>query len=219
MAVQRDLEARRDRKRARVEAQRKRILEAAESVFADHGYEAARMQDIAARADLSMGTVYGVFPGKWEIFKAVHELRVGELIVLSSTAALGRERVLDAVREGSEAYVRYLVAHPSYLRIHLREGYSWASPLHLESGAQALGWEQGIALMTELFGRAIAEGTMVPGRPELRAKLMVASHQIFLADWVERGMTDDADTLVEAMWTHFERSFVRREHWTSKGAS
>ena len=41
----------------------RRILEAAEDVFAEHGFEAAKVQQIAERARLSMGTIYSIFPG------------------------------------------------------------------------------------------------------------------------------------------------------------
>ena len=103
-----------------------------------------------------------------------------------------------------------VAAHPSYLRMHLRDGYSWASPMHLSLGAQAAGWEQGIALLGELFGRAMEEGSLRPARPELVAKLVVASHQVFLADWVDGGMKDDPATIVGAILTHFEQSFAAR---------
>ncbi len=49
--------------RADARRNRERILEAARTVFADHGHEAA-MDEIARRAEVGMGTVYRHFPTK-----------------------------------------------------------------------------------------------------------------------------------------------------------
>jgi AcrR family transcriptional regulator len=56
-----------ERSRQRLE----RILDAAASVFADWGYEAATMEAIAARAETSIGSVYQFFPNKVAVFDAV----------------------------------------------------------------------------------------------------------------------------------------------------
>jgi AcrR family transcriptional regulator len=59
------------------------ILEAALGVFAEKGFSAARMDDIAARAGVSEGTIYLYFDSKEAVFKAlVRETitaRIGEI--------------------------------------------------------------------------------------------------------------------------------------------
>ncbi len=47
-----------------------RILLAARDVFAEHGYEAS-MEQIAARADVGIGTLYRRFPNKADLCAAV----------------------------------------------------------------------------------------------------------------------------------------------------
>src|SRR5262245_24557533 len=49
------------------------IVEAAMSVFAEKGFAAARLDEIAARAGVSKGAVYLYFETKEEIFRAVVE--------------------------------------------------------------------------------------------------------------------------------------------------
>ncbi len=56
-----------DRGRARVEA----ILDAAESVFADAGYDNATTEAIAQQAGASIGSLYQFFPNKRALFEAV----------------------------------------------------------------------------------------------------------------------------------------------------
>lgn len=50
------------------EEKRRRVLAAARSLFADVGYESARVDDIARRARVSKGTVYNVVGSKEELF-------------------------------------------------------------------------------------------------------------------------------------------------------
>lgn len=50
------------------EVQRAAILEAAEIIFADKGYQEAKMADIASQAGFSTGSLYNYFSGKEEIF-------------------------------------------------------------------------------------------------------------------------------------------------------
>ena len=67
------------------EGSRNRLLDAAVEVFAQRGYERATIDDIAAAAGLSKGTVYWHFSNKADLFQALLEERV--------------DRRLDAVME------------------------------------------------------------------------------------------------------------------------
>ncbi|HEY4114359.1 MAG TPA: TetR/AcrR family transcriptional regulator [Rhizomicrobium sp.] len=63
---------------ARSRATRERILAAAESVFAQRGYEGARLADIAEEAGCSVGAVYFRFKDKDALFFAIAESFAGE---------------------------------------------------------------------------------------------------------------------------------------------
>jgi len=56
------------------------ILEAAEKVFAEHGYRDTRMDDIAEVAELAKGTLYYYFKSKDEIFFRILERETGKVI-------------------------------------------------------------------------------------------------------------------------------------------
>ncbi len=58
------------------------ILDAAEAVFAERGFHGARIQDIAARARIAVGTVYNHFADKDAVLAALLELRSEEMIAL-----------------------------------------------------------------------------------------------------------------------------------------
>ena len=57
--------------RRRKEARPREIVDAALTVFGERGFAAARLEDVAAQAGVSKGTLYLYFPNKEELFKAV----------------------------------------------------------------------------------------------------------------------------------------------------
>jgi AcrR family transcriptional regulator len=66
--------------RRRKEARPSEILEAALAVFAEKGLSAARMEDIAARAGVTKGTIYLYFENKNAVFKALLAEAIGERV-------------------------------------------------------------------------------------------------------------------------------------------
>jgi len=90
--------AKRERGRLRVAA----ILEAGAQVFAEKGYEAATMTEIAARAETAIGSLYRFFPSKESLADALLEsyadLAVASLATMQSQAATWTSRqVADAL--------------------------------------------------------------------------------------------------------------------------
>jgi AcrR family transcriptional regulator len=67
--------------RRRPEARPQEILDAALAVFAEKGFSATRMRDIAQRAGITVVTVYRYFKSKEEIFKSLVEESVGVRIL------------------------------------------------------------------------------------------------------------------------------------------
>ena len=61
-------------------ARREAILEAALSVFAEHGFAAARLDDVAARAGVAKGTLYLYFKDKETLFEEVVRGAVNPLL-------------------------------------------------------------------------------------------------------------------------------------------
>jgi AcrR family transcriptional regulator len=65
------MDATRPRWKRRKDARPAEILDAALDVFAERGFAATRMDDVAARAGVTKGTVYLYFKTKEELFKAL----------------------------------------------------------------------------------------------------------------------------------------------------
>src|SRR2546423_3604385 len=102
---------------------RSRLLEAAVEVFAEDGYEGARVQEIARRAGLTTGAIYAQFRNKAELLQQAIECSSGAgLESLLATVAAGEplsaanllaalgDHLLDAGRPGDSVLIEALVA-------------------------------------------------------------------------------------------------------------
>jgi AcrR family transcriptional regulator len=76
-------------RRRRKEARPGELIDAALAEFATHGYAATRLEDIAARAGVTKGTIYLYFADKEALFEAVVRATVVPLI--TETAARVRD--------------------------------------------------------------------------------------------------------------------------------
>jgi AcrR family transcriptional regulator len=195
-------------RRARTDVYRQHIFEAAERVFAERGFENARLQEISKLAGLSMGTIYAIFPSKTDLHRAILEERAQELLGLARDVAARDASPRAALDALIELYVGWFVAHPGFLRMHLRAGTSWAlTPPG--TADQVRHWQDIHALQAEIFRRGIASGDFVDEDPAYLARLFSAMDQVLLAAWVAGGMTADRAALVGRLRSQVERSFCR----------
>jgi AcrR family transcriptional regulator len=109
-------------RRAREKARRQQqILEAARDVFFDRGIHRATVDDVAAQAEVSKGTVYLYFESKESIL--AHLLLEGLSVLLSELkAAYAPQESLSAekhLRQLAEAYWQFAQKHPNYFRLLL----------------------------------------------------------------------------------------------------
>jgi AcrR family transcriptional regulator len=97
------------RQRERKEATRRKLLAAGEAIFARDGFEAARLEDIAAEAGYTRGAFYANFKSKEDIFFALLEMwvaeRMAEVDALIEKYETPKKR-LDALREMYAQFAR-----------------------------------------------------------------------------------------------------------------
>jgi AcrR family transcriptional regulator len=77
----------------------RRILEAASTLFRAQGYDAARIEDIAAAAEVSTGTCYNYFSTKGDLLLAIVSMEVEEVV------AAGRPLVQAPPKDVAQALV------------------------------------------------------------------------------------------------------------------
>ena len=99
------------------EATRKRLLEVAEDVFGEVGFDQASVSEITRNAGVAQGTFYLYFPSKQAIFSELVR-EIGRNIRHATQAAIeGLTDRADIERRGYEAFFEYVSKHPSIYRI------------------------------------------------------------------------------------------------------
>jgi AcrR family transcriptional regulator len=85
------------RERQRADRHR-RILEAAASLFRKSGYEGAKIEAIAAEAQVSVGTIYNYYRNKGDILVAIVSMEVNEVLNAGrAVVSMPPENVADAI--------------------------------------------------------------------------------------------------------------------------
>ncbi len=186
-------------RRAREDAYRGLILEAALRVFAERGYAEAKVQEIAEAAGVSTGTVYAIFPGKQELYRAIHRANLEDLA--KRYAEIRSDGPVQQVMlERLAASTRFLTERPDYLRVYLREAGHWGfDASDLPPGATAF-------IDAELYRRGIAEGCLIDEDPELLQSLTLSAGQVHLFHWLKTGMRDSPEALILRIQAHYRRA-------------
>ena len=128
------------------ERSRTAILDAAETLFAERGYEGTSLHDVGAAAGVSRGTPGYFFGSKADLYRAVLDRMFAEV---REAVRAGRERALASAREPESIlagavsdYYDFLAARPNFVRLIEREALRGGALLegagHLTAGQEAL---------------------------------------------------------------------------------
>jgi AcrR family transcriptional regulator len=146
-----------NRQAARSASTRAKLIRAARTLFARHGYAAVGTEQIVRRAGVTRGALYHQFPGKEDLFLAVYE-QVEEELTRRIGESLGEvTSPFETIRGGIRVFLE-ACRTPEVQRIVLIDGPS------------VLGWERwrevadrnGLGLMEAVIAAAVQAGEIAP---------------------------------------------------------
>jgi AcrR family transcriptional regulator len=122
------------------------ILDAAEKLFAQKGFEATSLNEVGTAAGVSRGTPGYFFGSKSDLYQAVLDrsfTEVREAVRAGRARALASNQAPDAILAGAVSdYFDFLAARPNFIRLIEREALNGGSQLdevsHLSAGQEAL---------------------------------------------------------------------------------
>ena len=100
---------------------RGKILAAAEVVFSELGFTAARLEDVAARVGIRRASIVYYFRGKQELYDAVLESVCGDLLARFRAILSAPSPITERLEAAVAAWVSYVGERPSVARILLWE--------------------------------------------------------------------------------------------------
>lgn len=149
------------------------ILDAALSVFSEHGIDAAKLEEIAARAGVSKGTIYLYFQSKEELFREVVRQRVGPAIANADIAGPSEESAEVQLRRYLEHQWECLGQDDSegWIRLVVFE-------LHKYPDLAEFHWNEVVSRSNQILGdiirRGIASGEFRKTDPETSVQMIKA---------------------------------------------
>lgn len=145
---------------------RKAILDAAEALFAERGFDAASLADIGRQAGVSRGAPNYFFGSKVNLYRAVLERLIqaehqaveeGEAALAAARSPAGPSPIPDAIR----AHMGFLTARPAFLQLLAREALKGGDDLRATDSYLAV-LEAGLTLIRG----ELARGAIRPVNPE-----------------------------------------------------
>lgn len=192
---------------------RRKLLDAAEKVFADLGYPAASIVKITEEAGCGLGTFYLYFEGKQEIFnEVVMDLnrRVRRAMNDAASAEAGAGRIASE-RAGFRAFFRFTAEHPALYRIIRQAEFASPDALRTHYSRIVDGYAQGI-------DEGQRSGQVHRMDPEVVAWALMGIGEIIGMRWVlwpqekdggdGRGTGDVPDHVFDTMMEFIERALA-----------
>ena len=156
------------------EARRQAVLTAALAVFAEHGFEAARLDDVAARAGVAKGTLYLYFADKEALLEELIRSVVGPVRKaierVAANPALPAATALQTVFKVFESEVLG-TERKLLVRLVISEGPRFPRIAELYFREVV---EPGLALVRGLLERASRDGTLASPAVARHPQLVVA---------------------------------------------
>lgn len=164
-------------RRGKGERTRRKLLDAAEEVFAAVGYHDASIVKITEAADVAQGTFYLYFKNKRQIFDEVVADLNQRVRHAMSDAARGATTRLEAERLGFAGFFRFTAEHPALYRV-IRQA-EFVSPPALRNHYETI-----VGHYAPFLEEAMATGEVSPGDPMVLAWALGAVGEAVGLRWI-----------------------------------
>lgn len=108
------------RKRLSAGERRNQLIDVGRAVFAEHGYDASSVEQIAEKAEISKPIIYEHFGGKEGLYAAIVE-REMEYVVENITAAISVGSPLERLENAVMSFLSYVKEHPDGFAVMSRD--------------------------------------------------------------------------------------------------
>jgi AcrR family transcriptional regulator len=175
----------------RRERTRSDLLTAAIRVLADRGFHETKVADIAAAADIGVGTFYLHFPTKEALFDAVVEDTIGRLKSTIDAARAGAADVIAESAAANGAFCRFAQENREVFKIVFGHAAAYNDVIRRAQALFAADIEQTIR-------KGIDAGVFAPLPPSVAAQAMVGMATQVLSWWTEQESVP-IETVLETM--------------------
>ena len=173
---------------------RKRILDAAIRVFAEHGYHGSRVGDIAEDAGVAHGLLYHYFSSKEEVLQTIFVENWGQLIARFRAVEESDETAEKKLEGIAKILLRTWRNDPALVTVMVRDV---ARSEQLQG--QVLEVREAFAILQRVIEHGQASGDFRPDvDPRFASWIVYGGLEEVLTGWVLGGLPDSEDDVTTA---------------------
>jgi TetR/AcrR family transcriptional regulator len=203
------MSTRKEREKSR---HRELILDAAEAVFAEKDYHSATVQEIAERAEFSVGYLYTLFKGKEQVFSELVEMRAAEYIAEVEESLRLQDDPVEQVRTVIRAKLAFFERRGRFFLTFSRlaaAGRS-AGPVYLPEGVRER-YRGFLERLAAVIQEGMRRGVFAPIDPATVVLCIEGATNQVIAHWVHSGVQGAADGTLEAVESVIFSGILARE--------
>jgi AcrR family transcriptional regulator len=175
---------------------RNAILDAAENVFAERGFHGARIQDIAERARIAVGTVYNHFAQKDDVLSALLDERTEEMLEQLRPSPNDPRRFPARLEARIGRMLAYVERHRAFFAIANEHGLfaGGVAPSAPAAARRLRNVEEFRAVFRAFIDEGVASGDLEPTDRDVLARFLGGTIKAFiLSSLVEAKRGQDVD--------------------------
>ena len=180
---------------------RQKILDQALRLFADRGYDAVGVQEIAEAAGVTKPTLYHYFGSKHGLLESLLAEYFQRLNQALAAAADYQHDLPLSLERVIRAYFDFARRYPTFYRLQLA---LWFSPRYSQAQAAVARWSsQQFAMIEEMFARAVSDHGNMAGRQRAYASSLIGVVNTYIG-LALNGYTELDDHLVQQAVRQFQ---------------
>ena len=157
---------------------RQLIFDVALQLFADRGYDAVGVQEIAETAGLTKPTLYHYYGSKLGLLEFILRENFSEFNPLVAAACEYQHDLPGTLLRLAQVYFDYAQQHSQFYRLHLA---LWFSPPQSEAALAAMPWnKERHSAIERLFIRATKDHGNMAGRQHAYATTLVGTLNTYI---------------------------------------
>ena len=160
------------------------IFEAAEAVLAERGFHRASVDEVAKRAEVSVGTLYNLFGNKENLYTSLFERGVDEVREAVRVRVAGAATGIDKLHAALDAIFAYFAEHQRAFRVYVTATHGMEWNVLPQFGDRVFQRMQAfLGDITTLCRRAVREDALPPIDPALLAMALMGTANSYVTQW------------------------------------
>ncbi|MCK4352194.1 TetR/AcrR family transcriptional regulator [candidate division WOR-3 bacterium] len=175
------------RKEREREVRKLAILEAAKKVFAEHGFDAAKMDDIARMAEFSKGTIYSYFKNKDDLFLSLIEKGLDELSMITKSVVESSISPIEKIKKEIQKILEYAEKNRDFFCIFTPERGGFTRKRHPEIKKRVIPkYQEGVNFIAKIMEEGVRTGVLKKIEPIVLSRILLGLISSTIGEWIMR---------------------------------